>query len=121
MAAHAEPLLHHIRRLVSPPNADPTGDAALLERFVCHGDESAFAALLARHGPMVLGVCRRVLHDQHEAEDAFQATFLVLARKAGSLRRPQSLAAWLYGTARHLALKCRRRDGRRRQREKDSL
>jgi RNA polymerase sigma factor (sigma-70 family) len=120
MAAPTAPLLRHIHRLIARPDADSAGDRALLDRFVTGRDESAFAALLARHGPMVLGVCRRVLHDAHEAEDAFQATFLVLARKAGMLRRPESLAAWLYGTARHLALKCHRRDARRRQRERDS-
>jgi RNA polymerase sigma factor (sigma-70 family) len=120
MAAPNAPLLRHIHRLMSRPDADTADDGTLLDRFVAHHHESAFAALLARHGPMVLGVCRRVLHNAHEAEDAFQATFLVLARKAGSLRRPESLAAWLYGTARHLALKYHRRDARRRQREQDS-
>jgi RNA polymerase sigma factor (sigma-70 family) len=119
MAASAEPLLRHLRRLLS--RQDAAADAVLLERFAAQRDESAFAALLARHGPMVLGVCRRVLRDMHEAEDVFQAVFLVLARKAATLRRPQSLAAWLYGTARHLALKVRRGDARRRQRERDSL
>jgi RNA polymerase sigma factor (sigma-70 family) len=90
-----------------------------LERFVSHREETAFAALLARHGPMVLAVCRRVLRDRHRAEDAFQATFLVLARKAGTLRRPETLAAWLYGTARRLALAACRADLRRLQRETD--
>jgi RNA polymerase sigma factor (sigma-70 family) len=117
MAAHAEPLLRHIHRLISRPGAEPPGDAALLARFVSHRDESAFAALVSRHGPMVLGVCRRVLRDRHEAEDALQATFLMLARKAGSIRRPEALSAWLHGTARHLALTLRRADARRRQRE----
>jgi RNA polymerase sigma factor (sigma-70 family) len=118
MAASAEPLLRHLQRLMS--RQDAAGDALLLERFAAQRDESAFAALLARHGPMVLGVCRRVLRDTHEAEDVFQAVFLVLARKAAILHRPQSLAAWLYGTARHLAFKVRRGDARRRQRERDS-
>jgi RNA polymerase sigma factor (sigma-70 family) len=117
MATSAEPLLRHIRRLLAPSDKDASSDAALLERYVRQRDEAAFTALLARHGPMVLGVCRRVLRDSHEAEDAFQATFLVLARKVGTLRRPESLASWLYGTARHLALAARRADVRRRQRE----
>jgi RNA polymerase sigma factor (sigma-70 family) len=117
MATPAEPLLRHIRRLLAQPDKDASSDAALLERFVRQRDEAAFTALLARHGPMVLGVCRRVLRDSHEAEDAFQATFLVLARKAGTLRRPQTLASWLFGTARHLALAARRAGARRRQRE----
>jgi RNA polymerase sigma factor (sigma-70 family) len=117
MTATAEPLLRHFHRLVSSLDAEPMSDTALLERFVRQRDEGAFAALVARHGPMVLGVCRRVLRDRHEAEDAFQATFLILARKAGSLRRPQSLAAWLYGTARRLALTARRARSRRLRRE----
>ncbi len=119
MAASAESLLRHLHRLMA--HQDLASDAVLLERFVAQRDESAFAVLLARHGPMVYGVCRRVLHDVHKAEDVFQAVFLVLARKAGTLRRPQSLASWLYGTARHLALKVRRGDARRRQRETECL
>ena len=82
----------------------PEDDAELVRRFVADRDEAAFAALVRRHGPMVLGVCRRVLRDPHDAEDAFQATFLVLARRAGSLRRG-ALAGWLYTTARRSALR----------------
>lgn len=121
MAAQSETLLRHLHHLFSRANSESAGDAVLLERFVARRDESAFASLVSRHGPMVLGVCRRVLGDLHQAEDAFQATFLVLARKAGSLRRPETLAAWLYGTARHLALRSRRRDVRRQQREVEHL
>src|SRR3954469_10633835 len=83
----------------------PETDAALLERYA-HGDEAAFGALVERHGPMVLGVCRRTLGDRHAAEDACQATFLVLSRKAGSLR-PGDLAGWLHAVARRTALKAR--------------
>jgi RNA polymerase sigma factor (sigma-70 family) len=110
-----ERLLRYLRRLT--PAAHPASDAALLERFVRCRDEDAFAALLSRHGPMVLGACRRVLGDAHAAEDVAQATFLVLARRAAAVRPPERLAAWLYGVARHLALKCRRADARRRGRE----
>jgi DNA-directed RNA polymerase specialized sigma24 family protein len=90
--APTEPLLQHIRRVMDS-HAD---DASLLERFVQVRDELAFAALVARHGPMVLGVCRRVLGDLHTAADAFQATFLVLARQASRLRHHSSQAAWLH-------------------------
>jgi RNA polymerase sigma factor (sigma-70 family) len=95
-------LLRHINRLT-----DAEADAALLARFVRQGDHGAFAALVARHGPMVFNVCRRRLGDAHAAEDAFQAVFLVLARKAGGLR-PDSLAAWLHGVAVRICLNARR-------------
>jgi len=117
MAAHAEPLLNHLQCLLGQANADLGDDASLLQRFVARRDETAFAALLARHGPMVLGVCRRILHEDHEAEDAFQAAFLLLARKASSLRHPETLAAWLYGTARRLALTAVRSNRRRQHHE----
>jgi cobalt-zinc-cadmium efflux system membrane fusion protein len=96
-------------------------DGELLGRFVARRDaaaEAAFAALVERYGPMVLGVCRRVLGDRHEAEDAFQATFLVLARKAASIARPEQLANWLFGVAYRTALGARAREGRRKARER---
>jgi RNA polymerase sigma factor (sigma-70 family) len=116
MSAPTEPLLHYLRRLTTHAE-EKANDADLLRRFTSQGDEAAFATLLTRHAPMVLGVCRRILRDQHDAEDAFQATFLVLARKAGSLRRPETLASWLYTIARHLACTTHRSEARRRQRE----
>lgn len=85
------------------------GDDELLERFVVDRDEEAFAVLLGRHGAMVQEVCRRVLQDPHEAEDVFQATFLVLARQAGRIRRRASTASWLHGVAFRLAHKARLR------------
>src|SRR5262249_11951198 len=96
MAARPDPLLKYIRRLVSrpAPAPNPDADAVLLDRFVRKRDETAFAALVRRHAPMVLGVCRRVLRDAHEAEDAAQAVWLVLARKAATIRRRETLAAW---------------------------
>ena len=90
-------------------------DRQLLERFATARDEAAFAALVARHGPMVLGVCRQLLGDHQHAEDAFQAVFLVLARKAGSLREPELLGNWLYGVALRTARRARKRLDRRRQ------
>ncbi len=93
------------------------GDGELLDRFGRGRDEAAFAALVARHGPMILGLCRQWLRDPHDAEDAFQAVFLVLARKAGTIRDPELLGNWLYGVARRTAEKARGRIARRRSRE----
>jgi RNA polymerase sigma factor (sigma-70 family) len=89
-------------------------DSQLLERFVARHDEAAFAALVASHGPLVLGVCRRILRDEHEIEDAFQATFLVLVRRAGSIRDAGRLGPWLHGVARRVALRSRSEAARRR-------
>ncbi|WP_439620433.1 sigma-70 family RNA polymerase sigma factor [Gemmata sp.] len=90
-------------------------DGELLARYRTLRDEDAFGSLVRRHGPMVLGVCRRVLRDAHAADDAFQVTFLVLARKADAVRPPDRLAPWLYGVAYRTALKARGRAARRQQ------
>jgi RNA polymerase sigma factor (sigma-70 family) len=82
-------------------------DSALLDRFLNRHDHAALGILVQRHGPMVLAVCRRILADRHAAEDAFQATFVVLIRRAGSIRKPASLASWLHGVARHVAGRAR--------------
>lgn len=82
-------------------------DSQLLERFLSRRDEAAFAALVRRHGPMVLGVCRRVLGHAHDAEAAFQATFLVLVRKAHAIAQRERLVNWLYGTAYPAALEAK--------------
>src|SRR5260370_37074268 len=104
------------RRLIDTRGGNPT-DAELLERFAACRDEAAFEALVRRHGPLVLGVCRRVLCHSHDAEDAFQATFLGLARKASSIRKAGSGASWLYGVAHRRALQARWRARRRPARE----
>ncbi len=91
----------------------PSGDAALLECFLDEGDESAFEAIVARHGSMVLGVCRRLLGDAADADDAFQATFLVLLKKARYLRDADRLGPWLYGVATRVATKARAKEARR--------
>src|SRR5438105_29501 len=87
--------------------ADGATDGDLLTRFIAHEDAEAFAALLARHGPLVWGVCRRVVPNVYDAEDAFQATFLVLARKAAAVRRADSVGGWLYQVALRVALRAR--------------
>ncbi len=109
--------LNHLQAVLTPPRAAET-DAQLLARFLSHRDESAFAALVRRHGPMVLGVCRRLLRHAQDAEDAFQATFLVLARKAGSVLKGQAVGSWLYMVAYRVAQRARAGQARRRAQEK---
>jgi RNA polymerase sigma factor (sigma-70 family) len=105
-------------RRQAPRTVTGRGDHELLERFTDGGDETAFAALVQRHGPMVRGLCRRLLGDPGLADDVFQATFFVLARRAGSIRRRESLSSWLYGVAQRLGRRAQRDDARRRQRER---
>src|SRR5262245_55483908 len=108
------PLRHVVGQLLRGlPPADGTDDTALLERFIAWRDEAAFELLVYRHGPLVRGVCRRVLRHEQDAEDAFQATFLALARRAQAVRRACSLPGWLYRVALHAALKARARSTRR--------
>jgi RNA polymerase sigma factor (sigma-70 family) len=98
--------------------AEDQTDRELLERFFRGRDETGFRALVRRHGPLVLSVCRRVLNHVQDAEDAFQATFLVLARRGGALANPELLGSWLYGVAYRIARKARAQAARRRAQEK---
>jgi RNA polymerase sigma factor (sigma-70 family) len=111
-------VVRQVRKLAAPGDLPAAPDSDLLARFRASGDEAAFAALVRRHGPLVMGVCRRVLHHHQDAEDAFQATFLVLARKAASIHRRPALASWLYGLARRVAGDARRAAARRQARER---
>jgi RNA polymerase sigma factor (sigma-70 family) len=112
-------VIQHLRRTVLLRDGAGLTDGQLLEDFLNRRDEAAMEVLVRRHGPMVWGVCRRVLRDHHDAEDAFQATFLVLVRKAASIASRELLATWLYGVAHQTALKARatvaKRKGRERQ------
>jgi RNA polymerase sigma factor (sigma-70 family) len=98
---------------------DQPADDVLLERFTAHREQAAFAALVQRHGPLVLGVCRRVLQHEQDAEDTFQAVFCVLARKAGTIRRGTAVGGWLHAVASRIARKARAHQVRRRMRESE--
>jgi RNA polymerase sigma factor (sigma-70 family) len=111
-------VLRHLRSLRDTQALSEAPDAQLLECFVRGHDEAPFAALVRRHGPMVWSVSRRVLPHEHDAEDVFQATFLLLARKAGSIRKTGSVGSWLHGVAHRLALKVRLQQARQQAREK---
>jgi len=106
-----------IRQLLHGSALGPSKDRDLLERFVAQRDADAFATLVGRHGPMVLALCRRILGHEQDAEDAFQATFVVLARKASSVPWRESVGNWLYGVACRTALRLRTRAGARRHHE----
>ena len=100
-------ILDYLRVVMGRHVLEHQADVDLVRRFVSQNDDAAFAALLKRHGPMVLGICRRVLHDEHLAEDALQATFLVLAQNAKTLRKQRSVASWLHGVALRVARKAK--------------
>jgi RNA polymerase sigma factor (sigma-70 family) len=111
-------VVKYLRDLVRPVGDAEPGDHQLLEKFITHREEAAFAALMLRHGPMVHGLCRRLLQHEQDAEDIFQATFLILARKPETIRKQASLASWLYGVAYRLSLKARLSATRRLARER---
>ena len=115
--AQLEPLVRDLRKLVEAQATRDLSDAQLLEQFANGRDEAAFAALMCRHGGLVWHVCRHVLHQEQDAEDAFQASFLVLALKAASLGRGQGLGNWLHGVAYRVAMNARRKATRRQAHE----
>src|SRR5690242_16819882 len=115
--SQTQKVLQQLRRAVLRQDVAERTDGQLLGCFLEEREEAAFAALVQRHGPMVWGVCRRLL-DHQDAEDAFQATFLVLFRKAASIKPREMVGNWLYGVAHQTALHARRTAIRRRAREK---
>jgi RNA polymerase sigma factor (sigma-70 family) len=115
--AQLDTLLRHIHQLAAAPRIPNASDRQLVDDFACRRDEAAFTALVARHGPMVLRTCRRVLHHEQDAEDAFQATFLILAKNSVTIRRREALAGWLHGVAYRTAMKVKRSAARRRNQE----
>jgi RNA polymerase sigma factor (sigma-70 family) len=115
LATPVNPILRHVRTLLNP--CATAADGELLRRYLNRRDEDAFAHLVARHGPMVLSVCRAVLRHRQDAEDVFQAAFLVLARRGSAIVKQDSLASWLHGVAYRLALKARTSAARRQARE----
>src|SRR5437588_8597411 len=110
--------IQHFRRNMLLRDGGERADAQLLDDYLHRRDQAALAALVWRHGPMVWGVCRRILRSHHDAEDAFQATFLVLVRKAASIKPREMVANWLYGVALQTALKARVTTAKRQGREK---
>src|SRR6266498_2094287 len=114
------PVIHQLRRAVLLRDGAGLTDGQLLESFLSGNDEAAFEVLVRRHGPMVWGVCRRVLRDHHDAEDAFQATFLVLVRKAASVVPRELVGNWLYGVAYRTATSAKAMNARRRVKERSA-
>src|SRR5438270_9922919 len=115
--AQLDTVIQYLRWAVLRRDGAGWTDGQLLASFIDQKDEAAFEALVRRHGPMVFGVCRRVVGNHHDAEDAFQATFLVLARKASSVRPREKVANWLHGVALRTAVKAKAMNARRRGRE----
>src|SRR6516162_5458314 len=105
-------VLGRMRHLFGAQNCLDNTDRDLVERFAIHREDAAFAALIRRHGPMVLSVCRRVSRTLEDADDAFQATFLVLVRKADTIRKKESIGSWLHGVAYRVAREARIRSSR---------
>ena len=111
-------VLSHLRGILARPDTEGQTDGELLERFLSRREESAFEGLLRRHGPMVLGVCRALLPNEADAEDGFQATFLIFAQKARSIRKTPSLGSWLHGVASRTARRAQTEFARRHKHER---
>ena len=118
---HRGSVIDSLQRLFETGTATSLSETQLLERFITRGDESAFESILLRHGPMVMRVCGRVLDDPHDVDDAFQATFLILVKKAGAIRNREVLGTWLYGVARRVAVRARTNARRRRSYERTGM
>ncbi len=118
--AYQESVIDSLGQLFESGTLTSASEAQLLERFVAHADSSAFEVILQRHGPMVLRVCQRVLDDPDDVDDAFQATFLILLKKAASIRDRTILAAWLHGVARRVAVRVRVNARQQRTRERSN-
>ena len=114
-------LLQHLRLRVTPPSGEDTTDGQMLQRFLLQREEAAFAALMQRHGPMVLGICRRLLDEPADVEDAFQATFLVLVHRAESVRKRESVGSFLHGVALRVAHRIRTHAQQRRIHERQAF
>src|SRR6202521_2307042 len=120
-ASQMSGVIQHLRRAVLLQDGWGLSDGQLLECFIKRREEAALAALVRRHGPMVWGVCRRVLRNHQDAEDAFQATFLVLVRKSASIVPREMVANWLYGVAHQTAIRVRATNAKRGGREKQVM
>src|SRR5262249_5569506 len=116
--APLSPVLCYLRTLTAGGSVESLSDRQLLRQFTGQHDPAAFTALVRRHGRLVWPVCRHVLRDDHDAEDAFQATFLVLARQASTVRKAEALASWLHGVAYRVAMRAKRDAARRRAHER---
>src|SRR5580704_15901178 len=117
VTTHIGSFLWQLRGILIHRDLASLTDAELWKRYLQEQDESAFEILVQRHGPMVLGVCRRILRNEQDAEDAFQATFLVLVRRAASIQSPTTIGNWLYGVAHRTALEARNATARRHAKE----
>src|SRR5262245_44206547 len=112
-------LLQYLHKMY-PPDDPGSTDAELLDRFIAQHDQDAFTVLVHRHASMVLGLCQRLLGDRHLAEDAFQATFIILARRAATIRSRTSLGAWLHGVGHQVAVRAKAKVAASRNRERES-